>query len=66
LQRSGNCHHLVFKVIGHHLPFGVDFKPAGKNIDRTCLIWPEPDHPVRWPPRVPLTDKTLFEFARGA
>lgn len=58
--------HLVFKALGHHLPFEVDLNPAGRNAERTCLIWPEPDHPVRWPPTEPLTNTTLFEFGQQA
>jgi hypothetical protein len=57
--------HLVVKVLGHHLPFNVDFKPGGRNIGRSHVIWPQPDGPVRWPPRIPLTDNDLFDFAQS-
>jgi hypothetical protein len=54
--------HVVFQVFGHHFEAVVDLRPTNWKRDATCLIWPKPDNPVRWPPRVHLTDKTLFEF----
>jgi hypothetical protein len=55
--------HLVFQVFGHHLERRVDLRPSGWKRDTAIVIWPQPDHPVRWPPRRPLTDRTLRKFA---
>jgi hypothetical protein len=54
--------HAVFQTFAHHIANAVDLRPSGWKRDATCLISPKPDNPVRWPPRIPLTDTTLFEF----
>jgi hypothetical protein len=56
--------HVVCQVFGHHMAGVIDLKPTGWRSDVACVIWPEPSDAVRWPPRVPLNDRTLFEFAR--
>jgi len=54
--------HAVFQVFGHHIATAVDLRPTGWKRDTTCVIWPKPNESVRWPPRTPLTDATLFDF----
>ncbi|HYI99152.1 MAG TPA: hypothetical protein VEX36_05665 [Thermoleophilaceae bacterium] len=56
--------HVVFQVFGHHFQRAFDLHPSGWKHSTSIVIWPQPEHPVRWPPRAPLTDKTLRKFAR--
>jgi hypothetical protein len=43
----------------------VDVRPTGWKRDVATPLWPLPSEPVRWPPRTPLTDETLFKFGRN-
>lgn len=56
--------HLVFKVVGHHLPIPVDLKPAAADRSVAGRVWPEPDEAIRWPPKVMLDDTSLKEFGQ--
>jgi hypothetical protein len=56
--------HVVCQVFGHHMAGVLDLKLKGWKRDVACVVWPEPSEAVRWPPRVPLDDRTLFEFGR--
>jgi hypothetical protein len=57
--------HAVFQVFGHHIAEVINVKPTGWKRDVACLVWPKPHDAIRWPPRIPLTDATLFEFAKA-
>jgi hypothetical protein len=56
--------HVVCQVFGHHMAGVLDLKLKGWKRDVACVVWPEPTGAVRWPPRLPLDDRSLFEFAR--
>lgn len=56
--------HLAFQVFGHHLPQVIHLRPTSWKRNVSRIIWPQPQS-VRWPPPVPLNDKTLFRFGRS-